>query len=73
MEILSALIMLMIKSHGCANPNEQVALISRKQAIYNRFVQLMESEESDVKQLYKQDSSRKVGKEKNMKQFLHGS
>lgn len=36
------LIRLMIKSHWCAAAHKQVAVISQKQAIYDKFVQLKE-------------------------------
>lgn len=50
MGILGQLIMLINKFHGCAAAHEQVALISVKQVIYNKSVQLREFEEFDVKQ-----------------------
>lgn len=38
--VLGVLIVLMIRTHGCAAPHEQVALISLKSTIYNKFMQL---------------------------------
>lgn len=49
------LIMLKVTSHKCAAPHEHLTLISLKQAIYYRPVQLGELDESDVDHLYKQD------------------
>ena len=62
--------MLMINSHKCSPPHEQVKLIRLKQTIYKKFVQLREFVESDLNTKTSQKKVRKI-KEKNTKPFLH--
>lgn len=59
MAILGKLIMLKTKSHGHTVPHEVLVLISLKQAIYNKFVQLREFSDLTWNSCQEQDTQRR--------------